>query len=222
MSYADEILADSPVLYWKLDEASGFPQDSSGNARHAQETNGTPAYRQPGPFPGSYSINLPVGSRFNYNTGPATTVTDNFTLELWVKLNSNAANGRTLWRNGSTGWEISVDIDGAWFWYSNGNFGADAATFLSSAWRFIHVVRRAGTWEYYVDGNVDTANAGTTAAATPTGGVQLSAAVSLDVHVSNAAIYSNALSAERIAVHYDAAYGVVQTSARFHQMNRRG
>jgi hypothetical protein len=34
MSYVDEVLADSPRAFYRLNEASGLPQDSSGNGLH--------------------------------------------------------------------------------------------------------------------------------------------------------------------------------------------
>ena len=35
MTYSSEVMADAPVVYYKLDETSGSPQDSSGNGNHA-------------------------------------------------------------------------------------------------------------------------------------------------------------------------------------------
>ena len=41
LSLPDQIMALSPLGYWKLDENSGLPQDSSGNARHIASFGGT-------------------------------------------------------------------------------------------------------------------------------------------------------------------------------------
>ena len=46
-SYFDEVMADSPAAYWRMDEASGQPQDSSGNGNNTTTTSGTPTYSQP-------------------------------------------------------------------------------------------------------------------------------------------------------------------------------
>jgi hypothetical protein len=41
MTYAAEVLADSPYVYWKFNDASGNPQDSSGNSRHITGLSGS-------------------------------------------------------------------------------------------------------------------------------------------------------------------------------------
>jgi hypothetical protein len=47
MAYADEVLADSPLAYWKLNDASGATAaDSSGNSRPATYVNTPEAYNQ--------------------------------------------------------------------------------------------------------------------------------------------------------------------------------
>jgi hypothetical protein len=48
VSYSSEVLADSPRGYWRMNEASGNPQDSSGNGLHMDTTTGTPIYSQTG------------------------------------------------------------------------------------------------------------------------------------------------------------------------------
>jgi hypothetical protein len=45
MSLASTITGLSPYAYYKMDEASGLIQDSSGNARHASSTSGTIRYK---------------------------------------------------------------------------------------------------------------------------------------------------------------------------------
>src|SRR5687767_12728243 len=56
MAYADVVLADSPVGYWKLNEASGLPQDSSGNGLHVTVVTGTPIYGVSGPISGDTAM----------------------------------------------------------------------------------------------------------------------------------------------------------------------
>lgn len=41
LDYQQTVLADVPARYYKLDEVSGLPQDSSGNAQHATLLNGS-------------------------------------------------------------------------------------------------------------------------------------------------------------------------------------
>lgn len=39
--FATEVATDNPSLWWRLEETSGLPQDSSGNGRHAASSSGT-------------------------------------------------------------------------------------------------------------------------------------------------------------------------------------
>lgn len=48
VGYRESALADTPSLYWRLNEASGNFADSSGNGRSSYATFGTNTYRQPG------------------------------------------------------------------------------------------------------------------------------------------------------------------------------
>lgn len=43
-AFSEAVLATTPSAYWRLDEASGAPQDSSGNAEHIDTVYGTPTY----------------------------------------------------------------------------------------------------------------------------------------------------------------------------------
>lgn len=70
MSIQAAILGTSPTGYYPLNDASGNPQDLSGNARHASGVVGTITYRQasvlpagrPGDINGSMSLNASTSS----------------------------------------------------------------------------------------------------------------------------------------------------------------
>jgi hypothetical protein len=47
-AYASAVLADSPYAYYRLNDSSGSPADSSGNSRHATAVAGTPVYNTTG------------------------------------------------------------------------------------------------------------------------------------------------------------------------------
>lgn len=47
-AYSATVLADSPYAYYRLNDASGNPADSSGNSRPATATAGTPVYNTTG------------------------------------------------------------------------------------------------------------------------------------------------------------------------------
>ena len=62
MAYATEVLADSPDLYWQLQEPSGTThEDATANNQDATNTN-TPTLGVPGPFVGSTAVEFASGS----------------------------------------------------------------------------------------------------------------------------------------------------------------
>lgn len=210
-NYNTEVLADSPAGFWKMDEASGNPQDSSGNGKHMTALSGigTVVYEEAGPFSGSKSIRyIGSGSPALHHDGPNTlTVTDNFTIELWVKgalddcggittggvnlacRSRSTANGMNLFANTTVvGGDIphGDSVNGYW---------------IHAAW-----IRRSGTWESYLNGSLFLTSGTATPSAhsltylggTPTFNAQVTS-------LSNVAVYNSALSAARILAHYAAA-----------------
>ena len=116
MSYADEVLADSPLVYWKLDEASGAPQDSSGNARHGTVVNAFEAYQAGALRTSGQSVSL---ERTSQSNGDYAQITDAdwmqgiLSVEAWVRLESLPANGA---------WNTICDKNSVWnvFAYNDG------------------------------------------------------------------------------------------------------
>jgi hypothetical protein len=91
MSYSSEVLADSPVAYYRMDEASGQPQDASGNGNHTTVTNGAKTYSQSGALasePSSTAITFNSGIDNNFEAPDHATldVGSVFTVEGWLKL----------------------------------------------------------------------------------------------------------------------------------------
>lgn len=220
------INADSPKAFYKCQEASGTIVDSvSGGSQSLSNLFGTIAYQQPGPM-GDYSI------RFNttgnaFSNAAASLVTDNFTFGFWGKTGGGSiSNSRRCLMNGNSGnrgWEIEVNLDGTFHYGNNAGASAGASStgvLSASVFKLIHVVRRSGTWEYYLNGVLDTSNAGTdTPTASLTGdSVQLGAATDLDIYIAHAFIFESALSATRIAAHFAAgssAGGFARTHTSF-------
>lgn len=214
-AYTTAVLADSPWVFFKLDEASGNPQDSSGNARHVTSTDGSYTYQQTGPFSGSFGVFPANSSQFNVGTPAAPSATDNITAEMWLKAGSTVGTNNSFILGIGNGWNVAVDTDltfqvriatGATFLTNS------TAALSTSAWKHIVCVRDSGTWKYYVNGTIDTANAGTTAPTDPGGGgaiIQFAQDFASDYQVawSNFAYYTSALSSTQVAAHYDAGVG---------------
>jgi hypothetical protein len=103
-----EIMADTPTAFWKLDEASGNPQDSSGNGFHLTSTTNL-TYQYAPIIP-----SLPTTSflRFNATTGQASytgvlgtspPLTGSWTYEIVVNVDTFTSNNCGLCRMGAAG-----------------------------------------------------------------------------------------------------------------------
>lgn len=202
--YVAAVMADTPRAFYKMDEASGLPQDSSGNGLHMDTTLGTPTYRVAGPPGASYAIEMPASCDFTRAAVVSSSV-NNFTLEVWFYLISCLANGRNVFANDSTGvggWGIQVDIAGTWAAYRDLTALTNSPTILRpGVWNQL-VVRRGTTWQVFLNGelNLDPAGAGTPGA--PTTGTQIGAGTNLNCRMALVSVTESALSDARIRERY--------------------
>jgi hypothetical protein len=89
--YESTILADSPVAWWRLGEASGNPQDSAGT-NHVTTVGGTPTYGATGAIAGNDAVYLSgTNEDFQVPDIAALDLGDTFTLEAWVDPDSSGA-----------------------------------------------------------------------------------------------------------------------------------
>jgi microcystin-dependent protein len=209
-AYETEVLADSPYLYWESQDASGHLADASGNSRDTT-TESVLTYQVGGPFFASLAIEKGNGGAA-YRTS-ASAATNNFTAEFWLYLVSGGGGNRTIFanHNGGAGWDIYMPASNkfAVVVQSVGFMSQCAATLATATWYHVVVTRDSGTWKYYVNGAVDTSNAGTGAPSSASGGTIGidSAASALDIRFAHVAYYESALSSARVAAHYAAAFG---------------
>lgn len=205
-AYVAEVLSDSPVGFWKMDELRGLPQDSSGNSRHMTATVLTDReYRIHGPMPGSYGIRQALGTYFT--RAVFSTVTDNFSMEMWFAC--EIASNQYVFYHGdpaSDGWGMDV-FDNPPFHrgrYGGVAFLAQGAANIDLGWHHLVLVRDGGVTKEYFDGAVDNAAAGNDVPNTPTANLIIG---SPDVAASYAllAIYETVLSPTQVADHYAAA-----------------
>lgn len=208
-AYAAQVLADTPSLYWKCQEASGQLQDSSGFGRPSTAV-GSITYQNAGPM-GDFAIIVPGGSVVSRPV--VGSATNNLSYELFFKweLDVNPPNTNLALYNGNSG------ADGSGIVYTSpglkqiealcGGVAAEALSFQGLTlgnWYHIVVVRDAGTWKYYINGSLDTANAGTATPNTPTGSLQINTGSATQIWVAHAAYYESVLSPSRIAAHWAA------------------
>ena len=199
-------MVDSPRALYGMQDASGNPQDSSGNGLHMTSIAAAADYQQEGAID-DFSIRL-IGGETMARSTHISTVTDNFTMVLLVDVQAVTANDQIIFYNGNSGangYGIVVDADGQFQYLAGGVAlgGLSGAILEARGHILIHVVRRAGVWEYYTDGRVQVANAGNTAPGTPSGTLTLGGG-SIQTAYGLAAFYETALSAARIKAHYRA------------------
>jgi Concanavalin A-like lectin/glucanases superfamily len=224
----DEVMADTPLGYWKLDEASGNFADSSGNG-YTLPIVGTPVtvYQYENLDPNILDRKGPLvnnSSQANYagNLSLGLTTPTTMTMEVWGAwhaegfLMSYGADGETAATNVALQIELAANGVITWFWeYGSGTNGPAPPTYLggalSSTLVHIAVVKDSAalTCKGYINGRL-ASNSTYTAGQEHTGGTSgrfslfnslASINPGADGVYAGAAIYTTALSQERIKAH---------------------
>lgn len=212
--YIAAVTADSPKAFWKMQDASGFPQDSSGNGFHMDTTVSSGTYQQGGPMD-DYSIEITrsEGDGYVRNAGqPFSSVTDNFTIEAWIYPLSDAGVAEDWkviylgeswvisWRNGR---KFELTYAGI------ADMGNSTATLALNTWHHIVCKRAAGTTYYYYNGAPDSTK-GTNTPNAPSTAVALGINAlggpnsSFGGRMAYVTFYETALSNARVLAHYNA------------------
>lgn len=214
-SYASEVLADSPVVYWRQGDPSGSTMtDSSGNARHGTYAV-APTLGATGLLVGDAdtAANFQGGGSGGYGEMASASwmnVTD-LTLEVWIKPDQVSAQANVVIRDdGGAGrdWILRTTsagkIDFA-VWNTGGTLYQLIPTTVLSAGNTYHIV---GTFDgtnqkVYINGT----QAGTQACSGDvralTQMIQLGGPGSrFDGIIDEVAIYGTALSSTRVSDHY--------------------
>lgn len=223
-TYSDEVLADNPWLYWKLDETSGTTaSDSSGNGRNGTYTN-SPTLNQTALINEGKSVDFDgTNDHVKYTLGAD--FTGSFTMECWIdcdtytaypgvfgawNANSSGNYGSNLQLSNNGTFDINIARSNFTFWESNtGGYGSVS---VDTRYHVALVVDdSADTAKLYINGS----QAGSTV--TGLGAVGLGAnGKELRVgslggiggfwngQIQGFAVYDTALSAARIEAHYNA------------------
>jgi Concanavalin A-like lectin/glucanases superfamily len=219
VSYSSEVLADSPLGYWRHDDASGFIQDSSGNARHstAQFGVGSNTYAEAGAIasdPASKSIKY-ASIEQSIPDEAALDFTSTCSLEAWVKRNSTGAN-HPIMGKGSNGYYMDLaDTANSFRLRVTKQDVQDlvhSTISITNDGQFHHVVftRSGTTLNLYIDGVDRTGSVFSTVdfVATTTSlrlGGDSNGVNFMDGWLDEVAVYSTQLSAARVLAHYNAA-----------------
>ncbi len=226
--YSDTVLDDSPIGYWKLDQASGTTcTDSSGNGRNITYQ-GTPRYREAGPIDSdssSYAIGFDAVNYENaWSSYVAWQTVASPSIEIWVKSSETLSAYKTIFGFGSSNTLASyllwVDASGypqatVRDLYGNTRTASGSVSILDG--QFHHLVLACDaltSWnlKLYVDG----AQVGSTTAPGYEGSIPQTANFrigscddqstrALVGEYAHAALYNGQLSAARVLAHYSAA-----------------
>jgi Concanavalin A-like lectin/glucanases superfamily len=208
--YPTEVLADSPSLYWRFEETSGLVLDSSGNGRDGTIdgtiTRGVAGARGTGITVVGLSANVSIASF------AAATVTP-FSYEFWVRpvtapgydifvMKSTDAN----WNNGYGAYWLSPNIEFYVGNYASGPLVRFAPTL--NAWCHVVYTYDGTTANAYRNGalahSASGAPGGTISTAAPLSlAGQPTFNTSLNTDFDEFAFYPVALSAPRVAAHYN-------------------
>jgi hypothetical protein len=210
-SYSDEVLADNPTLYWKLNEASGaVAVDSSGNGRNGTKSGNAQGSRT-GPVAGDDATDCDgaAGTVITSTYNPFTNGTVR-TFEAWVLRDGISNDGifgssAQFMARAEGASTVRFDSD------TTGGFDATwAGVTLDTTWHHIVLVfdEPGDTVELFYDGVSQTAKAFTGQWQATPGNFQVArrgGSDPLDGGLAHVAVYESALSAARILAHYNAA-----------------
>lgn len=225
MSYKAEILSDTPLAYWKLDESTGASQfaDSSGNNRPATIV-GNPTYDTVSCVDTS-SIKLDGSSYGSVDASSWFSSMSSFSAEGWFKVPSMVGDGVIVGRDNAGNSPGAADrifrlyllSSGYVYLFISNSLGVyvevgSSLTYLDDAWHHAAATYDGTAANLYVDGELVgskplsgvTATGGTAPLLIGTGqnwspGNYTQFRGSLD----EVAIYGTALSPSRIKAHYD-------------------
>lgn len=233
--YAQTVLADSPVSYYRMDETGPLCLDSSGNGHNGIYVGkGTQAIA--GALVTDPDLAFDTGSYLGYVTLPATSVLGNtFTVEAWMQFHAQPTSQDRLYSqadatdttffvvgpNPGTGANISLALTVADATHVQ-NYATAANLPISGDGKWHHVVftRSGSTFQVYLDGvSQPVSLVIDTGLATVVSQVRagLCRQIGFETPGANAAIdevatYNSVLSAARVLAHYQAGNFPAQTS----------
>jgi hypothetical protein len=198
-----DIQADNPRVFYKMQDQSGNPVDSSVNGLNIGTVAGTPDYSQSGLLDHVSTIVLGGGETLS-RAVPSTAV-NNIAMEMLFELQVIGLNDQKIFymgNSGANGWGLLVSVDGSYRGLMGGVAFMDTATALStSTWYHVVLTREAGTWKYYVNGTATDTSASTSAPTAPTGNLTIGD-TALQLKCCMFAMYEQALTAGMVSARY--------------------
>jgi len=226
--YRDAVLADTPVLYWRLGEASGTAAANTATTGPAGTYYSSPTLGQSSALT-SEVVNKSISTTASGAVTASTAVipSTQFTIEAWVKTTS-AAGGRVFGFGSGSTTTTSTTVDRQLYLSPTGKAVAglrnvtlvktvatSPLSYNDGHWHYLATTYDGTTLRLYVDGTQVATT--TTTAATPFSGYWRAGLENLSSWptppsgttyaggLDELAVYATALTATRIAAHYTAA-----------------
>lgn len=224
MTYASEVLADSPWGYWKCDETSGTSlADSSGNSR-ALTITGSPTLNQSGPDTGVPSIDWPSSAVTEHYASGTTLAPTTCTAEAWVYLTATPTTQTPImgtaaaYGNNTQRIQMSIASTGKveWLIYQGGATAtaiASASALSLNTWHHVVCSIGAATQKIRIDKATSNSTAGTSVSSGTEsifvhGGGNSGGATDFTnggaIKIARPAFYTTQLSDARADAHFDA------------------
>lgn len=218
MGYYDEVLADSPICFWKLDEAApsgaGSLNDSASGSPYDATPNGTITWNQPGPISDGNSRAGLMNGTTGYVTGGAALAAalmgaTNWTIELWFY--SSRANGGTIFAASNGTNSVRIEHFGLTIYTGSTAGGAKSSTVASRITGNWHHLVLTSAGSLYIDGieQAGTASSNGNSTVQVTAGARNDASDFFQGRISCVSLYTTALSGTRIVAHRNA--GIART-----------
>ena len=223
-TYSDTVKADNPIAYYRLEETSGtVAADSSATGAYPGTYNVDGAYPQLGqPGIETNSIGLSAKATACATSGyyPDLNPQGPFSFEIWVRPTSAPTGGNYRCPIGNFGgWATGGGSGSGWYVYQTPNPGSGLAFIMAPAGVWISTGYSLVTW-YHLVGTYDGTNAsfyvnGNLIGTQPASGYLANPANALavgqradgygywDGNLDEVAIYTNALTADRVLAHYE-------------------
>lgn len=210
-----------------MQESSGFFQDFSGNGNNCTASTFIPSQlNRPGP--GGTDIYSVSGENSAMQSCPVvSTAVNNMTFETWFCIDARPSTDQGLCNTGAglTGFTLLTApsantltnrtvCQGVAFM---ANFSQN---FTIGTWYHCVVVRSVGVWSYFINGLVDTANAGSTAPNIPVTTTTIGTSQLNTVRQTNVAMYNTVLTVSDAMAHYTAGLAPIDATLMIRSQRR--
>ncbi len=216
-TYRDVVLADSPMMYWRLGESSGTTAfDETANHRDATYY-GAPTLGQPGAIVGATNTSVGFdGTDDQALWTPTSSYSGDYTVEAWVKMANPTAPSTFFGTRGPGEYSFDFKVQSGNFLHLDVGTGARWLTtggvtypYATGVWYYFAAAITPSGATLYADGvKVATiAYAGKPLLFDPNhlvtiGNYRLGGSEWFDGNIDEVAVYGRALPADRIAAHY--------------------